>query len=389
MKTGLRDAGYVYVNIDDNWSQLERDNNGFLQEDLVRFPRKMKWLADYIHELGLKFGMYTDVGVKTCQGYPSLLKPGAIATADSEYEDLFYVSDIDMFIDWGIDALKVDGCNVHSKRDDQFLYPKLSEMILDRLARKGKSAGSLQLEGAPLELVKPPMVRPILLSCSWPAYMPDQGLNEATMASLAHNCNLWRNYGDIQDSWSSVMAITDFYAKNSMGPNTLLVQTAGPGHWNDPDMLVVGNTGLSPSEEQTQMALWAILAAPLYISADIRKMDRQALAILKNPKVIAVNQDPLGKQGWVIHSDPTFRVWMRPLVDNKSKKQIALLVENKRAEFYYSMYHFDPALVGVVGSYTMEDLYGNAPASTHTGPVSIKVDANCSAMFKISFDLQD
>lgn len=277
----LDDLGYRYVNIDDCWSSVKRTANGRLTVDEERFPSVekggvvidgVKAVSDHLHSMGLMFGMYTDVGTATCQRYPSL-GPN------------FRNSDIEQFVNWDVDSLKVDGCNAHPS-EMRRLYTELSS-VLKKQTRK------------------------ILYSCSWPAYQQsDHCENPSDMKALQDNCNLWRNYGDVQNDWISVQAIVDFWAR---GPSDIMVKAAGPGHWNDPDMLLIGNGVLTRRQERAQFALWAIFAAPLYISCDLRRIPASSLEILKNREVIAVNQDTQGSQGYVFRSDDERRTWLRPL----------------------------------------------------------------------------
>lgn len=282
---GLDELGYRYVNLDDCWSSVKRTANGRLTVDEERFPSVekggvlidgVKALSDHLHSKGLKFGMYTDVGTATCQRYPSL-GPN------------FTNSDMEQFVNWDVDSLKVDGCNADIS-DMRRLYTELSS-VLKKQTRK------------------------ILYSCSWPAYQEsDHCENPSDMKALQDNCNLWRNYGDVQNDWSSVQAIVDFWAR---GPSDIMVKAAGPGHWNDPDMLLIGNGFLTRPQERAQFALWAIFAAPLYISCDLRDISEISLEILKNREVIAVNQDSLGSQGYVFQSDDETRTWLRPLSEGR------------------------------------------------------------------------
>eukprot|EP00747_Dinoflagellata_sp_TGD_P052867 gnl/TRDRNA2_/TRDRNA2_148137_c0_seq1.p2 gnl/TRDRNA2_/TRDRNA2_148137_c0~~gnl/TRDRNA2_/TRDRNA2_148137_c0_seq1.p2 ORF type:complete len:295 (-),score=49.53 gnl/TRDRNA2_/TRDRNA2_148137_c0_seq1:127-888(-) len=170
--------------------------------------------------------------------------------------------------------------------------------------------------------------RPIVYSCSWPAYMPQhcEGA-ENCFGALQESCNLWRNYNDIMDSWQSVSTIINYWARNS---SDAMTRAAGPGHWNDPDELMVGNNGLSVSEEQTQFAIWAITASPLIMSNDLRNIRNSSREILLNREVIAVNQDPLGKQGFVLSGKQRWgntRVWVRELQGGHA----AVVLENSNA----------------------------------------------------------
>jgi alpha-N-acetylgalactosaminidase len=223
----------------------------------------MKFIADKLSSMGMKFGMYTDIGTHTCQGYTGL-------NMDDPNSDSSMNEFIDQMFEWGFESLKVDGC--FSKVENfAHTYPKLSEMILNRREALNKA-----------RLGKAAPYPPLMLSCSWPAYQGDRGLNHRDMSLLREHCNLWRNQGDINDSFVIMRAITDWYAWNSGKSDDLLVSSAGPGNWNDPDMLLVGNNGLSIEQQKTQFNLWAIMASPLYISADVRTMSEESLNILKN-----------------------------------------------------------------------------------------------------------
>lgn len=285
---GWRELGYVYVNIDDCWMAKERDKTGQLIPDPERFPSGIKALADYVHSRGLKLGIYADLGNYTCGGYPG--------TTLSQIED-----DASAFAQWEVDMLKLDGC--YSSAVVQALgYPKMSR--------------ALNATG-----------RPIAFSCSWPAYQG--GLPpEVNYNLLANICNLWRNYGDIQDSWDSVLSIVDWYSANQ----DVLQPVAGPGHWNDPDMLIIGNFGLSEEESRSQMALWTILAAPLFMSTDLRTISDGSRKILQNKLMIKINQDPLGIQGRRILKEKShIEVFLRPLSHSAS----AVVFFSRRTDMPY------------------------------------------------------
>lgn len=265
---GYKDRGYVYVNIDDCWMEKQRDANGTLVADRQRFPHGIKWLADYMHARGLKLGIYEDFGTFTCGGYPG---------------SKFYLEkDANTFASWDIDMVKLDGCYTDLS-DMDYGYPAMS-FFLNQTGR------------------------PMLFSCSWPAYLVFNG-QIPNYKEIATYCNIWRNYADVQDSWDSVRGIIDFYA-NDTGNFSLV---AGPGNYNDPDMLVVGDYGLSYDQQRVQMALWAILAAPLLISADLRHMKPESKALLQSYSLIYVSQDRYGKQGRRIIKESNFEVWTRSL----------------------------------------------------------------------------
>ncbi|CAH2315635.1 alpha-galactosidase A [Pelobates cultripes] len=265
---GWLDAGYQYLCIDDCWLAPERDANNRLQADPIRFPGGIKKLADYVHDRGLLLGIYQDVGKKTCAGFPG--------SKD------FYELDAQTFADWGVDLLKFDGCYYGTLDELEDGYRRMS-VALNRTGRN------------------------IVLSCEWPLYA--RPLTKVNYTEVAEYCNSWRNFADVSDSWSSVKAILDWTAilQNS------LVPAAGPGAWNDPDMLVIGNFGLSWDQQVTQMALWCIMAAPLLMSNDLRDISAESKALLQNKEVIAINQDPLGAQGYRILTDSNFELWEKPL----------------------------------------------------------------------------
>ena len=266
---GFDKLGYQFVNIDDCWSEHERDANGRLVADKKRFPNGIKYLADYFHSKGLKLGIYTDIGNLTCGGYP-----GSYG---------FYETDAKTFAEWGVDSLKVDGCYMDVSRFP-VLYPSLGRS----LANSG---------------------RKFVYYCSWPAYI--QG--SANFTQIAQYCNGWRAYDDIQDSSDSLFSIIDWWAKNSEE----LAKAAGPGAWNDADMLIIGDFGLSFSEAQTQFGLWAMIASPMLMSNDLRKIDPKMVSILQNKEVIDVSQDQAGVQGVYLSSlsNESVQWWKRDLAN--------------------------------------------------------------------------
>lgn len=273
VSSGLADCGYVYVNIDDCWHG-ERDEKGNIQCDPVTFPSGMKALGDYLHGKGLKFGIYSDAGCKTCAG-----EPGSLG---HEYQDaLTYAS-------WGVDYLKYDWCNT----------PDQNPIGSYRLMRDALRAAG----------------RPIVFSiCEWGTAKPWEWA-----AEIGH---LWRTTGDIgcmfdndkqygKGYWNplGVMQIVD--------KNEPLRTYAGPGHWNDPDMLEVGN-GMPENEDRAHFTLWCMMAAPLILGNDVRDMSDATKAILTNKEVIAVDQDPLGIQGWRFMSREGIEYWYKPLADGQ------------------------------------------------------------------------
>ena len=282
VSSGMKDAGYEYIVIDDCW-QVSRDSLGFIVADPERFPSGIKALADYIHSKGLKFGIYSCAGSKTCAGRPG--------SRGHEFQDAL------QYAKWGVDYLKYDWCNT-DKLNAEGAYMTMRDMLY--------AAG-----------------RPIVFSiCEW-------GSNKPWLwgADVGH---LWRTTGDIYNcfdckktfgTWSpnSVTAILDLQEG--------LRQYAGPGHWNDPDMLEVGN-GMSVNEDRAHFTLWCMLAAPLMSGNDIRTMSPETSGILTNKEVIAINQDALGIQGFKQEAKDSLEVWLKPLVND----QWALCILNRGKE---------------------------------------------------------
>src|ERR1700736_3850514 len=257
--SGMHDAGYQYVNIDDCW-QISRDADGAIVVDSSRFPSGIKALADYVHGKGLKLGVYTDAGRLTCQK-----RPGSFG---HEFQD------IKTYDSWGVDYVKIDWCAAEGL-DPEIQYAKFH----DAIARAS---------------------RPIVFSiCNWGVKAP---WNWAPKLA-----NSWRTTGDIRDTYDSMSVIG--FAQDGLG------KYASPGHWNDPDMLEVGNGGMKPNEYRTHMALWCILAAPLLAGNDIRSMSEETKAILMNPEVIAVDQDAKGVQGHRVWDEGPLEIWVKALAD--------------------------------------------------------------------------
>lgn len=266
VSSGMRDAGYQYVVIDDCWHG-ERDANGFIGEDRQRFPSGLKALGDYIHARGLKFGIYSDAGAKTCGGRPG--------SQGHEYQDAL------TYARWGVDYLKYDWCSSGTRNAEE-AYALMADAL--------KATG-----------------RPVLLSiCEW-------GQNQPWLWARKIG-NMWRTTGDITDKWSGKHGYS-YGVTDIVDLNEPLWPFAGPGHWNDPDMLEVGNGGLSDAEYRSHFSLWAIMAAPLIAGNDVARMDAATRAILLNREVIAVDQDALGIAGRRVWKDGDREVWVRPLVD--------------------------------------------------------------------------
>lgn len=274
--TGLRDAGYEYVVIDDFWEADERDAGGRLQAHPERFPSGIAALADYVHGQGLKFGIYSCAGTHTCGG----------RLASYGREEI----DAQTFADWGVDYLKYDFCYRPFGADGPTLYRRMAQ--------------ALRATGRDV----------IFSACEW-------GINEPWAWARQAGCHLWRTTGDIVDNWKSIRDIGFGQAK--------MASYGGPGGWNDPDMLVVGmrgkgnvaEGGCTDDEYRVHFALWCLLPSPLMIGCDVRAMDTFTSELLAHPGLIAINQDPAGLPAWNLNGDENhwdwknFQLWARHLAD--------------------------------------------------------------------------
>lgn len=321
---GMQGAGYVYVNIDDTW-QGTRDAQGDIRAN-DKFP-DMKALADYVHRKGLKLGIYSGPGTRTC--------------ADFEGSYGHEAQDARTYAAWGIDYLKYDWCSaakIYKDSDMQGVYQKMGD--------------ALQATG-----------RPIVYSlCQY-------GRDNVWEWGAAVGGNSWRTTGDISDNWKSMIGIVARQAG--------LEKYAGPGHWNDPDMLEIGNGGMSADEYRTHMSLWCILAAPLLAGNDLRSASRETLDILENREVIAVDQDRLGQQGHLVAKDSDHGVWARPL---SGGAQAVALVNLSDAARTVSVQWKD---LGLKGPLHVRDLWAHADRGTQTDGFSSRVPAHGVALIKV------
>lgn len=271
VSTGLAKLGYKYVNIDDCWAEHSRDQKGNLVPKKSTFPSGIKALADYVHNKGLKLGIYSDSGSMTC----SKTMPGSLGHEEQ---------DAKTFASWGIDYLKYDNCNNEGLKPT-IRYPIMTKALMN--------AG-----------------RPIFFSlCEWGDMHP------ALWGSKIGNS--WRTTNDITDTWNSMMYIADM--------NEYYADYAIPGGWNDPDMLEVGNGGMTKDEYIVHFSIWAISKAPLLIGCDVRDISKETLSILANKEVIAVNQDKLGVQAKKVRSEGDLEVWAGPL----SGYRVVVLLVNR------------------------------------------------------------
>lgn len=269
-RNGLRDAGYQYVTIDDLWSERQRDENGRLRPDARKFPHGMEELSRYLHSKSFKFGMYSCAGTRTCADFPG----------SYEYEFL----DAETFAQWGVDLLKYDYCYKPNHVEGHLLYKRMAMAL--------RSCG-----------------RDILLSaCSW-------GKDGAETFMRNAGAHMWRSTGDISDNWQSVKGIIEH--------QKTLTPYGAPGCFNDMDMLVVGMRGkgnvalggCTDEEYKTHFSAWCLFASPLIIGCDVRKVDGTSLQILTNRELIAVDQDPEGREPWIVTDAYDILVCMRPLAN--------------------------------------------------------------------------
>ncbi|HEY1208955.1 MAG TPA: glycoside hydrolase family 27 protein [Terracidiphilus sp.] len=320
--SGMRDAGYVYVNIDDTW-EGQRDADGVLHSN-AKFP-DMKALADYVHSKGLKIGIYSGPGPKTCAGYEGSLNHEA--------------QDAQLYAQWGIDYLKYDLCSFIPKvMQKQAPGDKAAQMRL-MVAAYDKMDKALKATGRPIVFS--------LCQYGWDAvweWAPSVG------------GNLWRTTGDITPNWDRIYTI----ASQQAG----LESYAGPGHWNDPDMLEVGNGKLTLAENRSHFSLWAMLAAPLLAGNDLPNMKPEIKAILTNRDVIAIDQDSLGTQGSRVYSEGEVDVWKRPLAGGA----VAIAVINAGDNRYSTHpFHLNLAKLGLHGPQTGKDLWTGKSITLNDG----------------------
>ncbi len=330
--TGMKDAGYQYLVIDDCW-QVRRDAEGRIVPDPDRFPSGMKALADYVHGKGLKFGLYSDAGTGTCQKRPGSKDHEAI--------------DARTYAEWGVDYLKYDWCNAEGQ-DTRDSYARMSRAL--------RSSG-----------------RPIVFSiCEWGSTKP-----WLWAPGVGH---LWRSTGDIQDCWDcgkdwgglGVVKIIDLQAD--------LHPFAGPGHWNDPDMLEVGNGGLNAAESRSHFSFWALLAAPLMAGNDLRTMSAETREILTSREVIAVDQDPLGMQGRKVRDDGEHEIWMKPLGDGSK----AVILFNRGTEAGSIGVAWEDVSLAPRGEAVVRDLWKKADVGSFTGRYEAKVGPHDVVMLRIT-----
>jgi alpha-galactosidase len=339
---GMRDAGYNYIVIDDTWSKRQRDETGSLVADPVKFPSGMKALADHLHGLGFKVGIYSCAGPRTCGDYPG--------SWGHEFQDAR------LFASWGIDYLKYDWCN-RGTADARDAYTRIRDAL--------RAAG-----------------RPVVLSiCEWGQNKPwEWG------ADIGH---LWRTTGDIYDSydgrkgwemgWKRILDLQATLVEN-VGADGLN-KFAGPGHWNDPDMLEVGNHGLTLAESRAHFSFWCILAAPLMAGNDVRTMSPEIRAILTDREVIALDQDKLGKQGFRALAEPAknIEIWVKEL-SGGDWAVCALNTSNAAADLTIEW----DRLWMIRGKFTARDLWTKQAAGDTSKPLVARVGSHDVILLRLT-----
>jgi alpha-galactosidase len=346
--SGMKDAGYLYINIDDCWHG-QRDQLGFIHEDPQRFPSGMKALADYIHSKGLKLGIYSDAGWKTCGGHPG--------SRGHEFQDAL------TYAQWGVDYLKYDWCNTEGL----------------------KAEGAYLTMRDALYAAKRPVVFSI---CEWGSDKPWEWGKK-----VGH---LWRTTGDIYNCFDCVKdhgTWKQWGVLQILDMQKGLREHAGPGHWNDPDMLEVGN-GMSVNEDRAHFSMWCMLAAPLISGNDLRNMSAGTREILTNREVIAVNQDALGVEGFQYSAKDGVEVWFKPLENgdwavvflnrNTTARKVSFDWKNEKVADSLSKREarFD------VTTYSLRDLWAKRDIGTTARPLSAEVPAHDVLMLRLKKNRQ-
>lgn len=341
---GMKAAGYQYINIDDCW-QGERDAQGFIQADAKKFPSGLKALADYVHAKGLKIGIYSDVGYKTCGG--------RVASRGHEFQDA------QTYAQWGIDYLKYDWCN-----NDGLKAEGAYTTMRDALFAAG---------------------RPMVFSlCEWGNNKPWTWAKD-----VGH---LWRTTTDIYPAFDGVMDHKDWQQWSVLkiiDAQKPLRTAAGPGHWNDPDMLEVGN-GLSENENRAHFSMWCMLAAPLISGNDLAHMEPEVLATLTNSDVIAIDQDPLGVEAFTSSTNKNVEIWFKPLANdewgmcalNRGKEPQKISLDWKRENvsdtFFQRSANFSAT------TYTLKNLWTKKSAGTTADVLSAEIPGHDVLMLRLT-----
>lgn len=346
VSSGMKDAGYTYLVLDDGWMAMERDSiTGDLVPDPEKFPNGIEPVVAYVHSKGLKFGLYNCAGTKTCAGYPG--------TRGYEYQDARN------YAKWQIDYLKFDWCSTDGQNAKES-YTTMSKAI--------RKAG-----------------RPLIFSlCEWG--------NSKPWEWAANVGQLWRTTGDITAQFDGTKTYGDWHANGVMtcvDIQDTLSRFAGPDHWNDPDMLEVGN-GLSQAENRAHFSVWSMMAAPLIAGNDIRKMDAATNAVLINKNVVAIDQDSLGKQGIKYSDKDSLQTWIKPLKNgdwalcflNRSGVAKPVSFDWKHTMVRYKEADMD--LDANAGNYQLMDLWANKVIGTTAKPLTANISSHDVLMLRLS-----
>ncbi|MFI9011427.1 glycoside hydrolase family 27 protein [Actinosynnema sp. NPDC053489] len=325
VESGMRDAGYTYLNLDDCWMARDRDEQGRLVPDPVKFPRGLAPVADYVHERGLKFGVYADAGSKTCAGYPGSLGHEQV--------------DARGFAEWGVDFLKYDNCNNDGSP------------AAERYAKMGRA---LRESGRQV----------VFGICEWGHERPWEGWGRKAGG------HLWRTARDITDSWAGWTALLDLQVG--------LEQHSGPNGWNDPDMLEVGNGGMAEHEDRAHFTMWALLNAPLIAGNDLRVMSPGTKAILLDRDLIAVDQDWGGKQGYRLRDDGEQEVWTKPMSDGSA----VVVLFNRGLSDREMGITVDAVGLPSAAEYRVFDLWTKQPSTT-TDELRARVPAHSVVAYRV------
>ncbi|THG13180.1 hypothetical protein TEA_028731 [Camellia sinensis var. sinensis] len=319
VSTGLAKLGYKYVNIDDCWAEIDRDNEGNLMAKKSTFPSGIKALADYVHSKGLKLGIYSDAGK---------MMPGSLGHEEQ---------DAKTFASWGIDYLKYDNCNTDGSRPT-VRYPVMTRALM--------KAG-----------------RPIFFSlCEW------GDLHPALWGAEVGNS--WRTTNDISDSWESMVSRADM--------NEVYADLARPGGWNDPDMLEVGNGGMTKDEYIVHFSIWAMSKAPLLIGCDVTNATKETMEIIANKEVIAVNQDKLGVQAKKVRMEGDSEVWAGPL----SEYRVVVLLLNRASIRFSLTAQWDDLRIPPNTIVEARDLWEHKTLKTRfVGNLTVTVDSHACKMY--------
>lgn len=345
IELGLKDAGYEYIVLDDGWMAKERDENGNLIADPIKFPSGMKALADYIHAKGLKFGLYNCAGSKTCAGYPG--------SRGFEYQDAR------SYASWDVDYLKYDWCNTE-KLKAEGAYITMRDAL--------KAAG-----------------RPVVFSiCEWGDNEPWKWAKDVGHA--------WRVTGDIINCWDCEVghgSWSSWGVWKIINMRKNIRKYAGPGHWNDFDMMEVGN-GMTDAEDRSHFAMWSMLSSPLIMGNDLRSATKETIKTITNKEVIAINQDKLGIQGFRFSNEDNFEIWLKPLESNAwAMTFVNMSDETQSLDFDWVKYNIGDDVNGKQmdvknNTYKIRDLFNQKNLGNTSNKLNAEIGSHDVLMIKLS-----